>query len=349
MAYVGIPLPSLARVLNATTITSQTIDANNDGAGMIFYAPVAGDIEAIGFNTTTRTSPPTFRIGLEGATTTRTPDGTYKASGNAYVDASPSATGWAWYTLGTNATVAAGDALAATIRYQTGTIGASNLIAVALRSVVGGRGFNGYAVTLTAGTWAADTGSPCFIAIRYTDGTIVGFPYSALTNNAFNSGSSPRYRGILWTPQATVKVSGAALCHRPNANSDYEIQVYEGSSGSPMTNGTVTLDPDVTIAGTGATQFSEATFPALLTFTAGTSYRIVINPTTVNSNNAFVAVTVPDTDSRDQWGCEHIRLTTADTPGTWTDTDLQFLPIIPILAEVDIPTGGGSRANIIGG
>lgn len=349
MAYAAVPLPSVARLLSATTITSQTIDANNDGAGMIFFAPKAGDIEAVGFNTTTRTSPPTFRIGLEGAVATRTPDGTYKASGNAFVDASPSATGWAWYTLGTAATVTAGESLAATIRYQTGTIGASNLIAVALRGVSTTRGYNGYAVTLTAGTWAVDVNSPCFIAVRYTDGTIVGFPYSSLTNNTWNSGSSPRYRGILWTPQTTVRVSGLAICHRPAAASDYEIQVYEGSSATPMTSSTITIDPDVTSSSIAGTVLADADFPARLEFVGSTSYRIVVNPTTVTNNNTFVAVTVPDSNSRNAWGCEHIRLTTASTPGTWTDTDLQFLPIIPIIAEVDIPSGGTARSFIIGG
>jgi hypothetical protein len=105
----------------------------------------------------------------------------------------------------------------------------------------------------------------------------------------------------------------------------------------------------VTVSTIGAHTFSDADFPAPLTFTASTAYRIVVNPTTVTSNNSFVAVTVPDNNSRDAWGCEDIRLTTASTPGTWTDTDNQFLPIIPIISEVDIPSGGSTRGYIIGG
>lgn len=329
-------------IISATPGT-QVIDANNDGVGMAFIAPKTGNISKVGYNITAKAgTPPTYRIGIEGIAATRAPDGTYKASGTSYVDDAPTATGWEWHTLGAAAAVTAGDSLCASVRYQTGTIDGSNNITVATTISTSIAGAHPYILTLTAGTWAAVTGYPA-IAVQYDDGTtIVGYPYSSFSNNAWNSGSSPKFRGNLWTPQVSSKTSGVWIFDRLPNNADLTVAVYKDNDASAMASGSVAIDPDVVVSGTGASNMAIfVPWGALITHAVGSLYRFVIVPTTVNSNTTFIETAVPDAASLAQWGGQDWQKTTASTAGTWTDTANSFFPMFPIIEEVDIPSGGG--------
>ena len=71
-------------------------------------------------------TPPTYRVALEGVASNGYPDGIIKSGGQAYADFQPTATGWYELTLGASYTASAYEALAVTIKYQSGTIDASN-------------------------------------------------------------------------------------------------------------------------------------------------------------------------------------------------------------------------------
>lgn len=344
---IRIPFPFFAA---ATTVNSQAIDLATDGIGFMVRAPKAGNIEAIGFNITALTgAQPTYRAALESGTTTRQPNGTVLGSGTAKVDFVPSGTGWTWQTLDSALTVTAGQQLAATVRYLSGTIGASNNISVAINTGATSPSFQfyGYAVTLTAGTWAVNSTSTSHMAIRYDDGTVIGLPYSSISNYTWNNGSSPRYRGLLWTPNADVTLAAIAYGVRPQNASNFDIEIYEGTIGTPISTTSIDIDIDhIIISGV---QPVYAFLPSPLQLTAGTAYRIIYNPTSATSQTNLVRWTLPDAGSKAAWFYNNFQLTTATTPGTWTDTDNETFPFVPILDGVDIPTGGGSRANIIGG
>lgn len=329
--------------------TSHTLDATNDGIGMIFRSHRSGTITKIGFNVTTSTSAPTYRIAIEGATTTRTPDGTIKTAGTSYVDAALTSTGWAWYTLGASASVSAGDQLAATVRYQSGTIGASNFVNIASTLQSNYTLFmNVYALTLTAGTWAVAGGGAYCLAVQYSDGEVVGLPWSTNATYVYNSGSSPRYRGTKWTPAVTCEVQGVMFASRVPNNADFEVLVYEGSSASPIA--TIAVDPDVDLSTTGNVQPLFLRFPSPLTLTGGTAYRFIVNPTTANSQTTLPLLVVPDADSLEAWGLDGFSLTTTTSvadPITWTDTANSLMWILPVLSGVD--SGGTSgTAGVVG-
>lgn len=341
MAYTRCRALWAGLTIQTTTTSTQVLDANNDGVAMSFIAPKTGNIRKVGFWITAKAgTPPTYRVGVEGIAPTRAPDATYKASGASYVDHTPTVTGWTWQTLATDAAVTAGDSCCSSVRYQTGTIDGSNNITIA--TIISGSLQTPYMLTLTAGTWAPVVAGIPLMAVQYDDGTtIVGYPVSAVTNTAWNSGSSPKFRGNLWTPQVSLKTSGLWLPYRTGNSGDFKVSVYEGSNSSPMTNGSVTIDPDVMMAATTGASPIEIRWADLLTFAAGTEYRMVIEPTTVNSNTTFGEVVVPDSASLAQWGGQDFKKTTASTAGTWTDTANSFFPIFPIIEEVDIPSGGG--------
>jgi len=332
-------------VINSGT-TSQALDASNDGVGFIFRSHRAGTITDIGLLVTAFLASPTYRIALEGATTTRTPDGTIKASGAAYVDKSFTATGWSWNTLGTGATVSAGDHLAATVRYQSGTVGASNFANIALYvSGYSSIHMNTYTLTLTAGTWAVSSSISC-IAVRYSDGEVVGFPVSSNNSYTWSNASSPRYRGTKWTPPVTCEAQGVLFASRIPNNGDFEVLVFEGASATPIA--TIAVDPDVDLSTTSNLHLMYLRFSSPLTLTAGTAYRFVVNPTTANTQTTIPLLVVPDADSLESWGLNGFSLTTTTSvsdPITWTDTDNSFMWIAPVISGID--SGGGSRSVVI--
>lgn len=332
---------ALASNANAT----QVLDANNDGVGAVLIAPKAGTIDRIGMYLTAVTGvPPTYRLGIEGVTSTRQPDNVYLASGGAYVDKGGIAfsPGWAWSTLGSPVTVAAGDKIAATARYQSGTVNASNCVTC-------GYGFSStqpsanarpYSLTLTGGTWAAVRVLP-IMAVRYTDGTVVGIPIaSTATVESWNSGSNPLHLGNLWTPSARCRLVGAQLCIRPQASSDFDVRVYLGGSSSPAAQ--ASIDADVDWAGVSVTDPGEIVLPPL-TLRPGVPVRLVVTPTTANSITQFIRINTPDADSCAAWVGE-LRGTTAQTAGTWTDYTNRIYPIVPLIDQVDVRPG-----HLIGG
>lgn len=73
---------------------------------------------------------PAYRFGIETSTVGYLPSGTYVGGASNYVVATPIATGWLNLTLPSPATLIAGTVYHITVRYDSGTIGASNYIAL---------------------------------------------------------------------------------------------------------------------------------------------------------------------------------------------------------------------------
>lgn len=115
-----------------SSVNGIVVDAAGEWINVGFQAPKTGTIDRIVFTCdaagVTGTAP-TYRFGIENIGTTYAHgDGTYKSSGNAYVDQQPANSTVHTLTLGSSVSVTSGDFLAATMRYQSGTINASNYV-----------------------------------------------------------------------------------------------------------------------------------------------------------------------------------------------------------------------------
>lgn len=343
MALQTIPFHHTWNIATNGTLRTQDIDGSTDGAGVMCIAPKTGNIAKIGFNVTAKTgTSPTYRCGVEGIGATRTPDGTYLASGAAYVDHAPSATGWTWQTLGTPAPVTAGDRLAGTIRYQSGTIDASNFITVQVGMTSASLVVLGpFGLKLTAGSWAGDSAPPS-IALQYDDGEVVRFVQAAtaLTNNTPSSASNPKYLGNLWTPAVDQRIIGAIAFVYLDTNNDCAIQLYEGTDSSPTAS--VALEPDVNVGYNSGVGCIYVPFPPT-TLSSGTAYRLVLVPTVAVNIIAFQHYVFPDDDCREALFGPLVG-TTAGTAGTWTDYTTRGYPIFPVIDQVD---SGSSGSTII--
>ncbi len=334
--------PALHRrmALNATTVATVALDATNDGVGAVLQVPKAGTIDRVGiYASAVIGAPPTYRVGVEGLTTTRQPNGVYLASGSAYVDV-PSVSwspGWFWFTLGTPVSVAAGDRIAATARYQTGTVNASNC-------VTAGYGFSSthpaayarpFALQLVAGTWSAVRVAP-FVSVRYTDGTVVGFPISAAaTTESWSNASSPLHLGCVFTPPVRCRLSGAALVIRPSASSDFEVRAYVGGASSPARSAAV--DADVDWASATTTDPGEVEFDPLI-LEPNVPVRVVVTPTTANAITQLQRINVPDADSAAAWMGDLVS-TRSPSVLAWTDDVTRLYPVYPVIDQVDAQPG----------
>lgn len=346
MALDGFGLPQIGKLPLYGNITSHDLDANNDGFGFVFKAPKSGDISKVLFavNAVDGT-PPTYRVGLEGVSS-RAPDGTYLTSGTAYVDQSSWSTGTAWQTLGAAATVSAGDLVAATIRYQTGTVDASNNVQVSGQTQIGlAQSGNPYTCVLTAGSWAVgNTAMVALASVQYSDGTILSCnPAATVSNNSWSSASSPRYRGNKFTPPVDARIFGAWFQMRAGDTSDWSIELYEGTDSSPIVSAAV--DWSECVAGTGQIYTVFVPFePTALT--GGTAYRIIANPTTTNANTYFGQLSFVDSDSAAAYA-GMLSGSTASTAGSWTDDATVVYSIVPAMDQVE--SGGASTTIVLCG
>lgn len=340
---------NLSRISNNGTFTTHDLDGSTDGAAVSFIAPRTGNIHKIGVNVASVTgTSPTYRLGIEGLSS-GLPDGTYKASGTSHADTSGLSAGWQWVTLDADAAVTAGDALAATMRYQTGTVDASNFVRLnyCLTSNLASVGLP-IPLTLTAGTWAAASVTRAAVfGVQYDDGSVVGgmFPISALTNQAWNSGSSPLFRGNLWTPQIGCRCIGFWTQMRSSGlNSAWNFSIYAGTDSSATTTTAV----DASVAFPSGSPTYDIYIPlAPTTLTAGTAYRFVVEPTNANSNTTFVRHDFESATSlQEKFGA--FTGTTASTAGSWTDTAGQFYPIVPIIDQIDDGAGSGTTIVLCG-
>lgn len=350
----SLNLPAVGQLLASTSFTTQAMNANNNGGGAVLIAPKTGTIDSIGTLITAKTgTAPTYRFGVEGVSSgARTPDGTYLASGNAYVDAANPATGWAWRTLGSSISVTAGNKLAATVRYQTGTVDGSNFATLAIRaSSVFSNAFQPYGLALSSGTWSVSAAGPIVTALRYDDGTVIGMdPVSSLANlNTWNSGTSPLYRGCKFTPSVACRAVGLWLGFRIPDTFDFNIKVFEGASGTPIA--TLAINADEHWAAT--TPVAPGFFPlSPLSLAAGTAYRFVVEPTTANNPTTAVEATLNDDGCLTAYAGDLCSTAGTSTP-VWTDYDngtdgYKMFPAIPVIDDVTTGGGGGGQRVICG-
>jgi len=320
-----IALPDI--LPGASTFTSKALNASNVGVGAVLIAK-AGTIHQIGINVASKTTPPTYRLSIQGLTG-RAPDGSIKGGGTAKVDTVPATTGWIWNTLDADLAVNDGDKLSIVCAYLSGTVDASHLITANYQVVMNTTDGTPYALAQTAGTWAAGANAPN-MGIKYLDGTVHPGMYcgATLVNNAINSASNPIFYGNKWTPQYNCRVVGCKINIQCAAGSNFNLKMFADTTLVLTTPVIVNTD----VSGVGAIATLDVPLPAT-TLTAGTAYRFVIEPITTTAFTKFVSFSFADAASVTAIGGELTGTTGTATP-VWTDIPFDCYPIIPIIDQI---------------
>lgn len=333
------------------------VDANNDGVGLLLQAETADAITHIGFRVGSRTgSPPTYSVTLEGIDGSGNPNGTDLGGGSPTLATfTPPASNawdgtWQWVALTNAYTPTRGQFIAATLRYSTGTIDASNLISVGSHVINAPASSFGFptALRLTGGTWAKQGQFP-LMAVR-TASSRYGFPIE----NVFSTRTA-----------STVGLRQALKFRVPNIIDSYRIAGIQivasyssaagrapiaglwNSSGTALQN--VTLDTEYFMAPTTIWYQSRIYFDetTLSTLSAATDYYLGLEVADATSGGVAIGGWQLDSsaDLAAFPGGPDYYLATWNG-SAWTD-DQTVRPLVdPIFDDMTKPAGGSGSIVI---
>lgn len=329
------------------------------GVGGIGVADRTGTVDRVAFWWQNKTGTPgTLRVGIEGVTSTRQPDGTYKSGGNAFVDfAGTTANGAQTVTLGSSWSATAGDIFAVTIREQSGTFDASNFGDVLMN--IGNPGnfvtHSPFATGLSGGSWAnsnlnsGNVGAPGVCPLYSDDAPVRGF-HGGLSSSdtTWNSSTtSALYRGIKIIPAITLRLRGVWAWYRPVSGAPatiHELHVFDGSNGE-LLSVSPTLDGNLN---SGTNNNGLIYLPCSpLTLTSGSTYRIALKPTTATNPTQMQKLTFATSAIR-QAAVGDVSSTVGSSTFTWTDsTTDNFWPILPEFDQVTAASSGGGGCVLV--
>ena len=343
-------------VAGSVTLSTHDLDASDDAIGVIFLSKSTSSITHIGFNVAARTgTEPNYVVALETLADTDSPSGTkVAADANAVIATGTLSVGWNWIALTTAYTPTVGEGIAATVRYYKGTVNASNFIQT--NWVHNNRSlYNGApgAIKCTAGVWANGTQGTPMVAIKRTDGTVsAGQAVTSITTLLpWDSGTTPGlYKGTKWTPIIDTRLIGAYVYAKISDTSDFNLELYTAD----VSAATESIAVDASKQFGNSASFGSGFIPFTpRTLTAGTAYRIVLEPTTANDFGTAIKMTFPDAASR-YWNCGLLQYTesaglSGNDPNSWTDSATAFALVIPIYDQIDIAAATGGGQPVLGG
>jgi hypothetical protein len=317
---------------SATGLQAFSLNEATDFWEVVFQTPEPMSIQRLGFLQIAMTSPPNYKISLQGVDGAGHPDGVIKGGVSpASKVFTPSSNNFNWITLENAYSAARGEFLALVIGYESGTIGASNF--VQLRSVFSG--YNGkfpYGIENNNGTRTRRFIAP----FGYGPANkAFGFPFNNSATTQINSGSSPNEAGVKFTlPRswgATYKLVGARVTLSPTAGHTIRLQLYNGG-GAADTTVLQSVDHD-TDAGqsTGAGSIWELYFDEteLTTLRFGSAYRLTLAPQSA-TNQGIPRNSVASAADLDALPVGQNLHWTQRAGGNWTDstTLLPFFELI---------------------
>lgn len=252
-----------------------SLDASTKKASVKFVANASKTATQLRLYINKTGTAPTYRIGIQGDSG-GFPNGTWINGGTAYVDVANPASGWQIFNIPDSA-LTSGATYHIVMQYVSGTINTSNY---ARFGYLTPNNTSGEGVSTFDGTsWSSLSAEPVYVVDR-SDSTYEGQSiYGVLTDNLNN----PDKRvGERFTPQANYTPSS--------------ISFYMRRVGTPTGNALVKIfdasDNEI-FSGTIATPTSSTSLSWLsstisgVTLTAGSTYRVVLQASGVNSSNYY--------------------------------------------------------------
>jgi len=318
----------IAGVSNTVTLGQLRIQTGQTKQAAIITIPKTGTLDKIEFRTDTITTAQDVKISFQAVD---------PASGNpigvvdqfVVVTGASLAVGWQVPGLitsdgtgsGSKRTVSAGDLLAIVFEFNA-TLGdvrftsilknsSTNLMADGYQYV---DSFDGVS------TWTKSANG--FVgALKYSDGSyayvnpnMIPFSNNTTTATAFNSGSSPNERGLIFQFPFSVTVSGVWFLS--TRAGDCQVKLYDTDGTTVLS--TISLDKDNTMADTPVTI---AYFSTPINLTTNGTYRISVVPTTVTNITTYDIPFSTNALMQAALGGVNFFATTR-TGGAWTNNNL---------------------------
>lgn len=355
---LGTPDNNSASQTNDTAMISTT-----DWTEYIEQAPRARSYTQLCYRTGTLTgAQPVMKIGVEGVSTSTGKADTVYATGTGECSATFTPAGNNTTTCqtitGTTCALTKGQVFAITIRYSSGTIGASNKPQFAT-NWAGWDDFSklqtqaSYVWTVIATVYTKVVGVP---TVFWGDGTTYdGLPVSNLAGTSLSSANDEAGNAInLPCPSGkTYKIKGLRYFGQTAAaGKSITAQIYAGTNTTPI-QGPVTLDSDIqaTNAGTRAGQilFQDSSLTAL---NCGSTYRYTVGTAVATSSFSVGYMDVASANHMSALPLgTSVFYTARSAGGALTDTVTRRAELEPIIDFMDITGGGGIKGqnNVNGG
>lgn len=318
-------------------LSKVTFTATTHYISTIFMAPKTGNIQYIGVPIAgVAATPPDLTASIEGATSTRVPNGV--SAGYARFTAT---SGYSWINIGSIA-VAAGTNYSAVIRDQSIHDGGGTSVDASHDVTIGWKyspknsdsdGLLSPFSTYYNGSSSTSNSDIPVIALRYDDGSFI-LGHLPIINadvafaTSFNSGSSPAQRGNSFTVPFKCKCGGAYIClSAVNANSNFSVRLRD-SSNNQIRFVTYTANTNYSNAdGKILVQWPEVELEP------NKVYRIILNPSSANGLYDRKLTFSASSDRILATNGADIYRTTGDG-STWTDTATELSLITPIITEI---------------
>jgi hypothetical protein len=204
-------------------------------------------------------------------------------------------------------------------------------------------------------SWSKKSSEAPSFALTYNDGTICVprgvFPvHGSGITLTLNTGTTPDVAGMLFTPAFSFRVIGAWAGASIGGDANFRLvstAYHQVNATGILATGAV--DKDIR-GNTGAT-ILRSYFTSPYTVIAGTSYRLILEPSTATSVSLY-ATGVLSSDIAKAWLGIPNCLTTAKDPtanGSWTDYSAASpgyrIPCMGLIIDaIDLSSGGGQRA-----
>jgi flagellin-like protein len=298
-----------------------SMTATTSVTAMRFTAQASKSVTNILVYIQTATASPAYRFGIETSGADYLPSGTYAGGASNYAVYTPTAAGWLNLTLPSAAPLTAGTVYHITVRYDSGTIGASNYIALRRMGTVPNmfrpkeNAIDPWLNTISGTT--IQNRDPLFV-LKYSDNTFESMPYDTATvRNIFGV----NWFSEKWTQNAAQTITG--------------INIPLVKAGTPLGSLFITLRDEtnsqdvatITIPQSEITttlQWYEKYFASPITLQSGRVYRLVLkSPSSTTSGNSFRCYSLSTSQSGDLTydGTTSIYSSSANSGSTWTNTD----------------------------
>lgn len=339
--------PGLVPAANGGWSTSNysNITAAGHYYAYVYSADQDMTISHVGFRSATATGSPVADVRIETVDASGLPSGTLWAANTNASTGTITANTSALYALTASATITKGQVFCVKIAYTSGTALSIQYMDVSLptNSVFPYRVTNTGTPTKTL--LNAETPIIAFGSSSTTFYNLPGaFPVTGLAGGTFNNTNSAR-RGLRFTIPFKCRAIGIKW-YNGGQIGDYNIALYN-DAGVEQNNSLTAYDGDHAVASGNGIQ--TAYFDNTVLLTAGTTYRISVEPTTA-TNAAVYAFPFPSQEYRMATPAGTACHYTTFATGSWTDTNTNQLAVMDLLIDqLDDGSGsGGGGSGIIG-
>jgi hypothetical protein len=304
-----------------------SMTATTSVTAMRFTAQASKSITNILVYIQTVAGSPAYRFGIETSTTDYLPSTTYVGGPSNYAVSTPTAAGWLNLTLPSAAPLTAGIVYHITVRYDSGTIGGSNYIALRRMGTVPNmfrpkeNVIDPWLNTISGTT--IQNRDPVFV-LKYSDNSFESMPYdTASAHNIYGA----NWFSEKWTQNGNQVIVGVNIPLVKTGTTPGSLYVVLRCDTDSQDIATIVI-PQSEI--TTTLQWYEKYFDSPVTLVNGKNYRLILRSPSSTSSNYFTCRSLSTLQSGELTyeGTNAVYSSSTNSGSSWTETGTRDLTYI---------------------